>query len=146
MAGSPYTISRSTFSNAGGAVNDIFAGIGAATNASLQAKGLRIKAAGNLAEGQEYDLAASLAAENEKFTETSTQIQEAQRERENTLQIGGQRADIAAAGFAESGSALDILRDSASQGALSKAVLGQQGLITEAGYTEQEASYNLMAS
>lgn len=139
-------LGASTFSNLGGAVSDLFAGFGATTNANLQAQGLRIKAQGDLAEGQEYDLASSLAAQNEKFTETSTAIQQAQQERNTTLQIGGQRADVAGAGFAESGSALDILRDSASQGALSKAVLGQQGLITEAGYTEQQQSYNLMAS
>lgn len=139
-------LSSSTFSNAGGAVSDLFAGFGATTNADLQAQGLRIKAQGDLAEGQEYDLAASLAGQNEKFTETSTAIQQAQQDRNITMQIGGQRADVAGAGFAESGSALDILRDSASQGALSKAVLGQQGLITEAGYQEQQQSYNLMAS
>ena len=43
-----------------------------------------------------------------------------------------------------SGSALDILRDSASQAALTHAVIGQQGLIQEAGYTEQAQSYKLM--
>ena len=42
------------------------------------------------------------------------------------------------------GSALDIMRDSASQGVLTHAVLGQQGLITEAGYTEQAQSYKTM--
>jgi|SRR5579863_143654 len=145
MAKNPPTFTNSTFSNFGGAVSDLFAGFGASTNASLQAQGLRIKAQGDIAEGQEYDLAAGLAAQNKQFTETSTAIQEAQRERETTMQIGGQRADIAGAGFAESGSALDILRESASQGALSKAVLGQQGLISEAGYQEQQQSYNLMA-
>lgn len=139
-------LSNSTFSNAGGAVSDLFAGFGATTNANLQAQGLRIKAQGDLAEGGEYDLAASLAAQNEKYTEISTAIQQMQQERNTTMQIGGQRAEIAGAGFAESGSALDILRDSASQGALAKQVLGQQGLITEAGYTEQQQSYNLMAS
>jgi hypothetical protein len=38
------------------------------------------------------------------------------------------------------------LRDSASQGALTHAVLGQQGLITEAGYQEQATSYQNMAT
>ena len=33
------------------------------------------------------------------------------------------------------------MRDSAAQGALTKAVAGEQGLITEAGYTEQQTSY-----
>jgi len=135
-----------TFTNIGGAVSDLFAGFAATTNADLQAQGLRIKAQGDVAEGQEYDLAASLAAQNAQYTETSTAIQEAQQQRNTTMQIGGQKADIAGAGFAESGSALDILADSASQGALAKATLGQQGLITEAGYEEQQQSYQLMAS
>jgi hypothetical protein len=40
---------------------------------------------------------------------------------------------------------VDLLPDSAAQGALTKAVLGQQGLIEEAGYEEQAKSYALMA-
>jgi hypothetical protein len=44
-----------------------------------------------------------------------------------------------------SGSSLDLMRDSASQGALTHAVLGQQGLITEAGYAEQATSYEMMS-
>jgi hypothetical protein len=42
-------------------------------------------------------------------------------------------AQVAGDGFAASGSALDILRSSAAQGAIAKAVTGYQGLITEAG-------------
>jgi hypothetical protein len=48
--------------------------------------------------------------------------------------------------LAESGSALDILRESASEGATTKAVIGQQGLITEAGYQEQAQAYTSMAN
>jgi hypothetical protein len=69
-----------------------------------------------------------------------------QQERQNTIQIGGQQAAVAGAGFAASGSALDILADSARQGALAHAALGQQGLITEAGYQEQAQSYTTMAT
>ena len=59
--------------------------------------------------------------------------------------IGGQEADVAGAGFEASGSAIDLMRDSASQGALTKAVGEQQGLIQEAGYTEQAKSYQTMS-
>jgi hypothetical protein len=127
----------STFSDFGGAVSDLFA----ADADRYKAQGLRIKAQGDRLEGQNYDLAATYAQQNEKFTETSTAIKQAQIERENVKMIGGQQADVAGAGFAASGSALDLLRDSASQGALTHAVAGQQGLITEAGYTEQAQSY-----
>jgi hypothetical protein len=60
------------------------------------------------------------------------------------MSLGRTQAAVAGAGLAESGSALDILRESASEGATTKAVIGQQGLITEAGYQEQ--AYTNMAN
>jgi hypothetical protein len=128
-------LSDATFNNIGGAASDLFTGFG--DNA---------KAQGDFAEAQNYDLASELATQNEQFTKTSTAIKEAQQQRELTMTLGGQKADVAGGGFAESGSSLDLLRDSASQGALTHAVLGQQGLITEAGYTEQATSYANMAT
>jgi hypothetical protein len=124
-----------TINDLGGAASDLFAGFGD-----------QAKAQGDFAEATEYSEAAALAGQNEKFTETSTAIKEAQQQRELTQMLGGQRADVAGAGFAGSGSSLDLLRDSASRGALTHAVLGQQGLITEAGYTEQQESYNQMST
>ena len=123
-------LGASTFSDAGGAVSDLFA-----------AEGDRTKAQGDYLEATNYDMASTLALQNEKFTETSTAIKQAQNDRNIYQTIGGEKADIAGGGFTESGSSLDLLRDSASQGALTKAVAGQQGLITEAGYTEQAESY-----
>jgi hypothetical protein len=128
---------NATFGDLAGAVGDLFA----SSADSSKAAGLRIKAQGDLLEGQNYDMAAVLAGQNEKFTEASTAIKQSQLERQATMTIGGQQADIAGAGFANSGTALDLMRDSASQGALTKAVAGEQGLITEAGYTEQQTSY-----
>jgi hypothetical protein len=124
----------STVNDVGGAVSDLFA-----------AQGDEAKAQGDLLEKQNYLLASHLATQNEQFTETSTAIKEAQADRNLYLTIGGQKADVAGAGFAASGSALDLLRSSASQGALNRAVLGQQGLIQEAGYKEQATSYQNMA-
>lgn len=124
----------STFSSIGGAVSDLFA----ADSHRAKATGLRIQA-------DNYDLASDLATQNAKFTETSTAIKQAQLDRSIFQTVGGQQADIAGAGFAASGSALDLLRDSAAQGALTKAVAGQQGLITEAGYEQQAKSFTNMA-
>ena len=90
--------------------------------------------------------AAALAKQNEQFTEMSTAIKQSQADRNLYQALGTTRADVAGAGFAASGSALDILRESASQGAMTKAVLGEQGLITEAGYQEQAQSYTDMAN
>jgi hypothetical protein len=127
-------IGPQTFSSIGGAASDMFSGFGD-----------QAKAQGDFAEAKEYSLAAALAQQNEKFTETSTAIKEAQQQRELTMTLGGQQADVAGAGFAESGSALDLLRDSAQQGALTHAVGSEQGLITEAGYTDQAQSYKTMS-
>jgi hypothetical protein len=160
-------VSSTTFSNIGGAVSDIFAGMGASAKGALQAQGiqltaqgtrisaestrlsaqgLRLQAQGDLAESSNYDLASTLATQNEQFTAQSTRVQEAQLARTETQTIGGQEASVGGAGFAESGSALDIMRDSAQQGALAKGVLAQQGVITEAGYTEQAQSFTTMAN
>lgn len=128
-------VSSTTFNDLGGAASDIFAGFGDDA-----------KAQGDFAEAQEYTLASGLATQNEAFTKTSTAIKQAQQQRELTMNLGGQQANQASAGFASSGSALDLLRDSASQGALTHQVLGQQGLITEAGYQEQAQSYQTMAT
>lgn len=160
-------LSSSTFSNLGGAVSDIFGGLGAkakgeaaargleitasgtrlgAQGTRLTAEGLRIKARGDIAEADNYDLASGLALENLAYTQASTRIQLAQTDRRITQTIGGQRASVAAAGFGAGGTAGDLLRDSASQGALAKAVLANQGVITEAGYKEQAKSYETMSA
>jgi hypothetical protein len=128
-------LGTSTFSNIGGAVSDLF-----------QASAFKTKAAGQRIESEEFQLAAGLSDQNAAFTEQSTAIQQSQADRAIEKTIGGQQTAVAASGFAAGGSALDLLRDSANQGALQKAVLGQQGLITEAGYKEQAASYRLLSS
>ena len=123
-----------TFANIGGAVSDLF-----------QASAFRTKGQGMRVEASEFLAARDLAFQNEAFTKNSTEIQEMQQNRAIEKTLGGQQAQVAASGFGAAGSALDLLRDSANQGALTKAVLAQQGLITEAGYEEQAKSYNLQA-
>jgi dsDNA-binding SOS-regulon protein len=135
MAASNPTFNNAAFSDFGGAASDLFA-----------AQGDKSKQQFDYSEASNYELGANLADQNAKFTETSTAIKEAQQQRELTMSMGQTTADVAGAGFSASGSALDIMRDSASQGALAHAVLGQQGLITEAGYKEQADSYNAMAT
>ena len=132
-------LSSATFNDIGGAVNDLF-------SAESNAESLNIKAQGDLAEAQTYGLAEGLANQNAQFTANSTAIQQMQADRALTMSLGSTKADVASSGFAESGSALDILRDSAQQGALQRQVLTQQGQITEAGYEEQAKSYGIMQS
>ncbi len=136
---------NATFSDAGSAVNDLFSSQANATGLRIKSQGIRLQAEGNRVEAGNYDLASTLAKQNEQFTEQSTAVKQLQADRQIELGIGQETADIAGAGFGKSGTALDLLRSSAQQGALQKAVLGQQGLITEAGYQEQAQSFTNMA-
>jgi len=128
-------LSSSTFSNLGGAASDLFA-----------AEGFKAKAKGNEFEQKNYLLAAGLSDKAAGFAETSAALKTMQSDRELQKSLGQTTADIGGAGFTAGGSALDIMRDSASQGALAHAVSVQQGLITEEGYKEQGQSYRNMAS
>jgi len=119
-----------TINSVGGAVADLFA----ADAHRSKAQGLRLEA-GN------YGRSSAFSEQSAQFTETSTAIKQAQLDRDIFKTLGGQAADVAGAGFAASGSALDILRESAAQGALTKAVGGLQGLITEEGYEVQAKNY-----
>lgn len=127
-------IGAGTFTALGGAVSDLFA-VGAH----------RTKAAGNRLQAEQYEVAKGLSLQNKQFAETSTEIKEMQAQRAVYMALGQQQAEVAASGFEASGSALDLLRDSAAQGALQKAVLSQQGLIEEASYEAQAKSYAIMA-
>jgi hypothetical protein len=128
-------LSGSTFSDIGGGISDLFA-----------VSADRSKAQGDRFEAQNYDLAAKYADQEVQFTAESTAIQGMQAERQMYSSMSQTRADIAGGGFAASGSGLDILAQSAGQGALQQAVLQRQGLITEAGFEEQAQSYRNMES
>lgn len=121
-------ISPSTFSGLGGAVSDIFGAVGSAQAASG------------------YTKAAGIARENEGIAEQSTRIQEMQAQRQIFQVLGGQKADVAGAGLSASGSALDVMRDSAQQGSLTKQLVASQGAITALGYEQEASSYDSMAS
>ena len=115
------------FSNTGGAVRDIFSAYG-----SFQSAG-------------GYSAAAKAAERNADLTREETEVKLAQQQRTAFQVLGGQKADIASAGFLESGSALDIMRDSASQAALSKAMIDRQGDIKAEGFEAQAKMYRAMA-
>lgn len=128
-------IGGSTFGDIGGGISDLFA-IGAD----------KAKAQGDRFEAQNYDQAAKYADQEVQYTAESTAIQGMQAERQMYSSMSQTKADIAGGGFAASGSGLDILAQSASQGALQQAVIQRQGLITEQGYEEQAQSYRNMES
>ena len=127
-------LSGTAFSQFGGGISDLYA----ASADRARGQGARIEA-------EQYLKSAAFADLNATYTKELTNIKEYQAQRAIFKTMGSQRADVAASGFAKSGSALDLERDSATQGALTKAVLGAQGQIEEAGYEQQAASYRLMA-
>lgn len=128
-------ISSQTFSGLGSGVSDIFSGFGDIS-----------KMQGAEAEAQQYTEAAQLARQQAQYTQMSTAIQQAQEARTLSSSLGRTQAQVAGAGFAASGSALDILRSSAQQGALQQAATGYQGQIQEAALNEQATAYTQMAS
>jgi hypothetical protein len=127
-------LSNQAFSDIGSSVSDIFAGLGD-----------QYKAEGAEFEEQSYEKAATLAGQEATFSEMSTAIQTAQSERNLLMSLGSTKAGVAGAGFGESGTALDLLRSSAQEGATTTAVVKENGMIQTAGYQEQQQSYNLMA-
>lgn len=96
---------------------------------------------GATAEANSYNSAAQLADQNAQLTKTSTKIQQTQLAQKIYQTEGTQIADIAGAGFTESGSALDLLRSSAQQGSLAKSLVNIQGAINENSYAQQAGAY-----
>jgi len=102
-------------------------------------------AAGSRASAGSYDEAERIARENAALARQATRIKDIQITRQIYQVTGQQQAEVAGAGFASSGSALDLLRSSASQGAITKAINEEQGVITANAYEEQAAQFAGMA-
>ena len=115
------------FSALGGAVSSLFGAAGAAESASS------------------YSDAAAIADQNAKIAAQSAAIKQTQLARQIYQTVSTQKAGVAGAGFAASGSALDLLRSSASQGALAKAQATEQGIITANSYAQQAGMYRGLA-
>lgn len=92
---------------------------------------------GNAAEANSYTSAASLDEQNAQLTAASTRIQATQEARTVSQSLGTTVADVAGAGFTESGSALAILKSSAQQGALASSLINIQGAINENAYAAE---------
>lgn len=135
------------FSGASGAVSSLFSARGHETRAEMyqiEGRADLLRGEGAQLEGLSYTRARELALQNKDYARNSTEIQEAQASRTITMALGAERASFGASGARQSGSALDILADSAQQGELHKQIIGQQGLITQAGYQEQADVYGNM--
>lgn len=118
----------SALSDIGGAVSDLFG------------------SSGDTASAASYTDAATIAGQNAAIAKSSAALTQTQLSRQIYQTIGTQVAQVGGAGFKESGSALSLLASSASQGAISKSVAEDQGLITENSYAEQQGIFTGMAN
>ena len=116
------------FSGVGGAVSDLFA------------------AQGDTAEAQQDTLASQYAAQEAQFTTDAANVTRTQAHRQILQAVGTEKAGYAGSGLTLGGSAGDVLRSSAQQGALTKATITNQAAETSLGYTEQSQSYASMAA
>lgn len=121
-------------SNTGTGFSGLITGVGTAVGDALSA-------AGDLQAASDYGQAATLATQDATLSQQATKIQTIQAQRQISQTIGSQRAEVAGAGFAESGSSLNLLASSAQQGAMTTALIGVQGQITANGYSQQAAAY-----
>lgn len=125
---------KGAFDYAGGAVQDLFSSEGS----KISAGGSRRAAAG-------YRRAGELATENLDYLGQSTNLKLLQADRSIYQTISSAEATISGNGLKASGSALDILRDSASQGELTKNIIGLQGNIDANAMKQQIASFGAQA-
>lgn len=112
----------------GGAVSDLFGSLG------------------DFAESKAYRHASTLADYNAAISNMGTDIQQSQASRELYRSVGAQAAEVGGAGFASSGSNLDLMRSSVAQGSLTKQLIQAQGTITASGYEQEAAAYKAMSS
>ncbi len=120
--------SGATFGDIGGAVSDIFGAVGAGASAKA------------------YKTAAGIDLQNAQLAKESAAIQEVQTQRQVLLTTGAQQAQVGGAGFASSGSSLDLLRSSQQQGALATSLIKTQGAINVNNFEEQAAANTGMAN
>lgn len=116
------------FGDLGGAVSSIFGGIGA------------------LSEAKGYSAAAQISASNADITKRTTALNLTQANRQLYQAYGTERADTAGAGFQMSGSAIDLMKSSVNQGAITQQIIQNQGEITAQGYEAQASSYQAQSA
>ena len=120
--------------------NALYSEAGQSANAAANAKALNLSAQGQTAEAGQYDIAQQISLQNAAIEQVSGQIQQYQTSR-NVLKIAGQQqAGYAGAGFANSGTALDVARSTLQQGVLENQVTGLNASLAAGGYFSQAAS------
>lgn len=112
-----------------GGISDALAPIGGAAKDFFAAEGAQVSANQYFGAAEEDYLKASLARQQETLQTYSAQRKIAETQ-------GGTAAAVGAAGFQQSGTGLDLLRQGQQQGYLTLATIGEQGEVTAASYTD----------
>lgn len=115
-----------------GAASSLLGGLGGLFSSNAEAKGFEQSAA-------YYQKAARYAGLEAKIKDRMTR-------REVYRAVGGAQADIAASGLKLAGSAIDVVKDSAREGALSLSLVRLQGQIEQSSYMAQAAQAQSSAS
>jgi len=111
-----------------------------AATSTANAAASTTQAAGYAAEGAAYGNAAGIAEQNAIVATLAGNVKGLQEQRTQRQTEGQQRAAAAANGFGASGSNLDIIRDSISQGYLTQQLTAMQTTLTKGGYQQEEAA------
>jgi hypothetical protein len=99
-----------------------------------------IQAAGYQQEVGAYTTAGEIAGNNAVTAGIAGDIKLLQEQRALKRTLGSQRADIASAGFRNSGSAIDLMQSSVQQGALGRQLISTQTALAKGGYLEEGAA------
>ncbi len=113
---------------------------GQAVQDTSNAAAQKLIATGDAAEASSYATAGRISGSNANLALQASQLEAYQLGLTAKQTIGSQRADVAASGFREAGSALSILRASTMQAALTQGMTHLQGEITAGGYYAQQAA------
>lgn len=127
-------------------VQNIGSSFGAAASSLFSGFASQNMAAGYAQSAAGYTKSAAYARKNAEYATKNKDVQLQMADRQIYQGIGGTEADIAGAGFSRSGSAIDLLIDSAQQGELQKELVTIQGDIQIAGYNQQADALETQAS
>jgi hypothetical protein len=127
-------------------VSNLFSLIGEASQFAATGVSEGDIAAGDAAEAGAYTDAGNIARANARLALVGGDIEQAQEQIKLGTTLGSQRAAVAGGGFAESGTALNLLRSSTQQGHLEQQITGVNATLQSGGFEEQGAASDAEAA
>ncbi len=121
-------------------ITDLLGFQGDAEQSAAAAQATRLTEAGTQAEADAYAMASAISGGNQQSEAIAESVREVQLNREVEQTVGGQKADIAANGFTQGGSGLDLMRSSYRQGALATQLSSLGSEQVQRGFLQQAAA------